>query len=61
MVDMARRDRAPSTPSTEVLPPTINEEDFTPQTLKIVHQNVNTISADVGFNQVGLILEEIKI
>ena len=61
MVTQARREGAPSSPSAEVQPPTTTEDDFNPQTLKIVHQNVNTISADVGFNQVGLILEEIKI
>ena len=60
MIEQARREGAPSSPFTEVSPPTPTEDAFLPQIMKIVHQNVNTISSDARFNQVGLILEEIK-
>ena len=60
MVGSDRREGGASPPSNESqypMPPEVGG----PQTeLKIVRQNVNTISADVPFNYVGLILEEVK-
>jgi exonuclease III len=59
MVDEDRREGAASASSIEINSSTTTEAP-SKSLLRIVHQNVNGISADVNFNQVGLLLSQVQ-
>ena len=60
MVLQARRGGSSSDSPIEIASPTPIEDPFTSKEIRIVHQNVNTISVLCGFNQVGVILEKVQ-